>query len=212
MAENSVRKPTIQFFFPETFSRKLLSARCLPCPVSPHPFHRCFSYWWAKMYSLTAAHKCPNTALHCPAGTRMPLSPQEGHKSSQKGRHGHPGFRAAPGQDYWQRNYATKSEPQFFFLKLFRENRSRQKAATIVLCGVIFSRSLFPRSNFFKIFRFRQVSLSLLLFVLLIYFLPISWRGSPPPDGGWEQKWATGFFLLLHLILPKIFPSRFQAT
>ncbi len=27
-------------------------------------------------------------------------------------------------------------------------------------------------------------SLSLLSFVLLIYFLPISWRGSPPPDGG----------------------------
>ncbi len=132
-----------------------------------------------KCSSLTAPHKGPTTALHCPGGTRMPLSPQGGHKPSQRGRHGHPGFRAAPGQDDWQRNSVRKPTIQFFSPKLFRENRSRQETPPIVLCGVIFSRSRFPKSNFFKIFRSRRRFSFFVVIRLIDSFPPHFLEGTP---------------------------------
>ena len=149
-----------------------------------------------KFHSATIAHKGPNTALQSLGGARIPSAPQDGHKPPQKGRHGASCF-----QDeiygYWQRKPCRKNyRLAFYFSETFWELYPLDGERLYDYGAVDFSKLPFSKLNFFKAFAFCGRVLSLLLFVLFIYFLPKSWRGAPSPDDGRHD--STDIFFLVY--------------
>ena len=71
-----------------------------------------------------------------------------------------------------------KPSATFHFFETFREHRFWARGLLFDYCRVVFSWVAHTESNIFEHSHFWGSASSLLLFVLLIYFLPKSWRGA----------------------------------
>ncbi len=74
-----------------------------------------------KFHSVTIAHKGSNISFQSSGGARMPPAPRDGHKPSQKGRHGDSCFQAMAQDEiygYWQRKPCRKNYWLAFYFEI----------------------------------------------------------------------------------------------
>ncbi|MDE6589261.1 MAG: hypothetical protein K2K53_02710, partial [Oscillospiraceae bacterium] len=129
------------------------------CPASRCLFLCCPSKIpRVKFHSAIIAHKGPNIAFQSSGGARMPPAPQDGHKPSQKGRHGASCFQTAAQDEicgYWHRKPCRKNyRLAFYFSETFWELYPLGGERLYDYSGVDFSFAAFQNLNFFRVFLF----------------------------------------------------------
>ncbi len=88
-------------------------------------------------------------------------------------------------------NQRSGSFPRNFFEKIILS----RNPFLLFYAAYFFPSRCFQNRTFLRYSVSGEGSLFLLSFVLLIYFLPISWRGPPPPDGGRQRSGSELFFM-----------------